>query len=202
MSVVGIIPDGNRRWASENNADLVSVYNKSIEKVLSFAEECPSLRIRHMCFYGLSKNNMSKRPLSITKEIIHSFCTMLESFISKQSADLFQFRIIGDSSVNKLLSTLDIATKHRHGAAHTISFLVNYDIEWDLKYYPIIQSIEVPDVDLVIRTGGDKRLSGFLPIQSQYSEIVFSDRNFPQYTHENLYKDIFSFRQIERRFGA
>lgn len=187
---LGIIPDGNRRWAEGNGMSKEKGYDSGLNPGLEVFKLCEKLGIEELTFYGFTSDN-TKRPrvqrLAFTKACIDAV-----KLLSKENADLL---VIGNTDSAMFPKELTPFTKERRrfGKGGTkVNFLVNYDWKWDVGYMgegdrdsknPIqqIHSKDISRVDLIIRWGGRRRLSGFLPLQAVYSDFYIVEDYWPDF---------------------
>ncbi len=197
---IGIIPDGNRRWAVEHNKEKYEGYDYGIKSGFQLYEICRNLGIQEISFYGFTQDN-TKRP-KIQTEAFQKACVDAVMELSDRDANLL---VIGDAhSPSFPESLLPFANKrvcYGKGLIN-INFLVNYSWSWDLyqafknkdvcagksDFLRQLGSSDIPIIDLIIRWGGRCRLSGFLPIQSVYSDFYIIDKYWPDFTPEQFYE--------------
>lgn len=193
---IGIIPDGNRRWALSNGFEKHEGYGHGIDPGFELYKICLELGIPEMTFYGFTMDN-TKRPAEQTKAFQQACIDAVEG-LANRDADLL---IVGNSESplfpKKLIPFVE-RVKFGKGLMK-INFLVNYGWSWDLNY-PIkngadikndlannIASSDISRIDLIIRWGGRRRLSGFLPIQSIYADFYVIDDMWPDFQPEQFY---------------
>lgn len=193
---IGIIPDGNRRWAENNGLNKQDGYKHGITPGLELYNLCLNLGVKEITFYGFTKDN-TKRPSEQKKEF-QKACVDAVIQLADRDAELL---IVGDTESNLFpteLIPLTKRTKFGKGLIK-INFLVNYGWNWDLNYAKKnkyknselinnIASSEISRMDLIIRWGGRFRLSGFLPIQSIYSDVFIVDEMWPDFKLEHVYR--------------
>lgn len=181
---VGIIPDGNRRWARENGLRKEDGYAYGLEPGLRLLQAARSLGIQELTYYGFTVDNC-KRP----KEQVTAFsqaCIQAVNMIEQENVEL---HVIGNTHSpcfpEKLLPYAD--RRRRSVCGHDtlrVNFLVNYGWEWDMKNG--WASSDIPRIDLVIRWGGMCRLSGFLPIQTVYSDLYIVKELWPDFQEKQF----------------
>ena len=183
---IGIIPDGNRRWAVEHGKRKQDGYEYGLLPGLKLLRQAKEHEIEEITYYGFTVDNC-KRP----KEQFEAFqtaCIQAVDLLTKEGADLL---VIGDSDSGcfpEELPPYTSRTKVRGGGIR-VNFLVNYGWKWDLSH---IQqdgspySSDISRIDLIVRWGGMRRLSGFLPIQSVYSDFYVVDRNWPDFQESDF----------------
>lgn len=194
---VGIIPDGNRRWAVGNGLSKEDGYERGLEPGLRLYELCLALGIKEITFYGFTQDN-TRRP-SIQREAFQKACVRAVEMLSGRDASLL---VIGDSSSRLFPRELIPYTERVTFGQDLIriNFLVNYGWMWDLKHAlkmgrassaePLggaIASADISRMDLIVRWGGRRRLSGFLPVQSVYADLYIVDELWPDFTPEQFY---------------
>lgn len=185
---IGIIPDGNRRWATRKGFAKEDGYKYGISPGLELYHICRNLGVSELTFYGFTADN-TKRP-SRQRLAFSAACVNAVEALSRENASLL---VLGNTTSamfpNELLP---YTIRHNFGTGGMkINFLVNYSFEWDLGFHqgtfgPDLKSSDVSRVDLIIRWGGRRRLSGFLPIQSVYSDLYVIDDYWPDFTPKHI----------------
>ena len=195
---IGIIPDGNRRWALKKGFEKQDGYKFGIQPGFDLYNLCLKLGIEEMTFYGFTSDN-TKRP-SLQTKAFQKACVDAVECLANRDADLL---VVGNTESPLFPKELLPYTKRtRFGKGlMKVNFLVNYDWNWDLNYSKKnsdvnindnliegIASFDISRIDLIIRWGGRRRLSGFLPIQSIYADFYIFDEMWPDFTIEQVYK--------------
>lgn len=192
---IGIIPDGNRRWAVERGKTKGEGYECGLDPGLSLFKLCEKLGIKEITYYGFTTDN-TKRPteqrLAFTKA-----CVDAVQMLAKEDAALL---VIGNTESPMFpKELLPFTTRQIFGKGTTkVNFLVNYGWEWDLSFLKSadgvknkignnIKSSDISRVDLIIRWGGRRRLSGFLPVQSIYADFYVIDDYWPDFKPDHFY---------------
>lgn len=185
---IGIIPDGNRRWALKSGLTKEMGYDKGLNPGLEMYRFCKKMGVKELTFYGFTVDN-TKRP-SVQRISFTNACVDAVKLLANEDAELL---VLGNTKSNMFPSELlEYTTRKKFGkGGMKVNFLVNYSWEWDLNINHLetshsIYSSDVSRVDLVIRWGGRSRLSGFLPIQSVYSDFYFLDDYWPDYKNEHV----------------
>lgn len=191
---IGVIPDGNRRWALNNGMTKEKGYSLGITPGFLLFKQCQKYGINEVTFYGFTTDN-TKRPAN-QKHAFTDACVESVKLISNEDAELL---VIGDTSSPCFPEELLPYTKRRvcGNGGIKVNFLVNYGWEWDLNLlkssdnkrkniYNNINSSDISRIDLIIRWGGRRRLSGFLPVQSIYSDFYIIDEFWPDFKLEHL----------------
>ncbi len=218
---VGIIMDGNRRWAKEN---AVSAYEghsegyKKLKEIMSWAREG---HISHVVIYAFSTENWQRSEEEVNY-LMQIFRFILKNEIKNMVDKGVRVRFIGDitrfpddirnmikDAETQIAATYDI-TLHlavSYGGRAEIVAGVNALLTegattlTEESFAEKLWSHDMPDPDLIIRTGGEKRLSNFLPWQSVYSELFFTDTKWPAFTKEEFNAILAEFSTRERRRG-
>ena len=192
---IGIIPDGNRRWAENNGLTKEKGYKLGIDPGLLLFKLCQKLGIKEITYYGFTTDN-TKRP-SKQKEAFTQACIDAVTLLSHEDAELL---VIGNTESPCFPRELLPFTKRKvfGKGGIKVNFLVNYGWEWDLNLLRqtnnkrknldlALQSKDISRIDLIIRWGGRRRLSGFLPIQSVYSDFYVVDDFWPDFKPQHIY---------------
>ncbi len=218
---IGIIMDGNGRWAKKLGLPRTAGHKQGAETFRTISKECGRLGIKHATFYAFSTENW-KRPKEEVDAIMRLFKQyLLEAKEDITAADNNKLRFIGlkDGIPHDILTLMEEAeedTKNNTGC--DIALAVNYggreeivnavnkliaDGKTEITEDDISQNIyTVPDCDLIIRPSGEQRLSNFLLWQAAYSEFWYSDVMWPDFSVQDLYKALSDFENRNRRFGG
>lgn len=222
LNHVGIIPDGNRRWAKQNGLKPWEGHRAGANRVRELINASIKLGIKNITLYTFSTENFKR------EKIEFEFLMKLFKEQFKQEMDSLDFeknnikvRFAGD----KTLFSADIADmmqkmeeKTKNNTNLTVNFAMGYGGRAEIVHAvnniikDNVASIDersfsdylyVPeDVDLIIRTSGEKRTSNFLPWQSAYAEWIFVDKYFPDFTDDDFKGAISEFNLRQRRFGG
>ena len=225
---VAIIPDGNRRWAQRNGLMYWEGHWKGYERGKEIINALWDLGIQYVTFYGLSRENCLRRSKRELKNLFKLLSLAVEELLADKrvSSGLVRLFFVGDFALlpSRLRDKLMDANKatERNGP-HVLSIVVCYSGRWEIvetvrnllkeKDDRSLNGIDestfrkmlplgwLPEPDLVIRTGGEYRLSGFLLYHIAYSELYFSNKLWPDFGLKDLCDAICSFQKRERRFG-
>ena len=214
---IGIIMDGNGRWANNRFLPRIAGHKEGMNRVVDIVEECCKIGVRTLTLYAFSTENW-KRPEDEVKGLMNILVIYINSQLKRILENNIIFRVIGDysrlpSSIVKLLDNsidksknntgmvLNIALNYG-GRAEIISsikdlfddvskgkFSIDDLNEENFKNY--LHTKENSDVDLMIRTGNEKRISNFLIYQLAYSEFYFTDTLWPEFYANDLYEAIY-----------
>jgi undecaprenyl diphosphate synthase len=217
---IAVIMDGNGRWAQKRHMPRSYGHAKGLNSVQKIIKYAIHYKIEALTLYAFSTEN-SKRPKKEIDELIKLF----DKSISKESNNLLNnnivLRIIGDITffptlLQKKIISLQAKSKNNNGLK--LSIALNYGSQKEIvnavnrslkiKKTITLNDIEksldtasLPNVDLLIRTGGEKRISNFLLWQLAYSELYFVDKLWPDFNEATLIDALFSFQKRKRRFG-
>lgn len=192
---IAVIPDGNRRWAVSKNITKDRGYEHGIDPGLCLFKLCQKNGIKEITYYGFTTDN-TKRPTEQKQAFIKA-CIDAVELISKEDAELL---VIGNSESPVFPKELLPYTERRvfGKGGIRVNFLVNYGWEWDLNLLKVadpkrkniknnIKSKDISRIDLIIRWGGRRRLSGLLPVQAVYSDFYVVDEYWPDFKPEHFY---------------
>jgi undecaprenyl diphosphate synthase len=219
LNHVAIIMDGNGRWGLKNKNSRNAGHKAGLNTVEKIIKETIKKKIKFLTLYAFSTENW-KRP---KKEIDYLF-NLLENFLINRIEDLnkqnIKLKIIGvknfSSKLNKLLNLSEKKTFKNKKLQ--INLALNYGSKFELlnafkslkknkekiteiNFKKYLQTKNIPDPDLLIRTGDTKRLSNFLLWQLAYSEIFFEKKLWPEFTEKDYNKIIKRYKNIKRNFG-
>lgn len=196
---VGFIPDGNRRWALTRGLDKGAGYDFGIAPGLALYEACRNVGIGEVSVYGFTKDN-TKRPRA-QKEAFRRACVRFAEEIDRRGAALL---VLGDIESEQFPPELR-AFSTRQGSGIKVNFLVNYDWQWDIdgiKQTGTLRSQAVSRLDLIVRWGGGRRLSGFLPVQAVYADFYVVDEYWPDFELAHFERAMSWFGAQDRSFGG
>ena len=178
---IGIIPDGNRRWATEHGMEKKHGYQYGLLPGIKLLRMAKKYKIEELTYYGFTVDNCKRPAEQFTS--FQKACVDAVNLLKKEGADLL---VIGNTKSKCFPKELLPYTKRTsiNGGGIRLNFLVNYGWQWDLSHMQIDgkpYSYDISRVDLLIRFGGMRRLSGFLPLQSVYSDFYVIDHYWPDY---------------------
>ena len=173
-------------------------YEHGIAPGVALFEQCASLGIEEISIYGFTQDN-TRRP-AVQKESFSKACVDFAMEMERRKAALM---VIGDDHSPQFPSALKPFIKRR-GAGMKVNLLVNYGWEWDLNGLKNggLHSASIPRMDLIVRWGGGRRLSGFLPVQSVYADIFVVDEYWPDYNPSHLEEALDWFERQDRTLGG
>lgn len=183
---IGIIPDGNRRWAESHGMAKKDGYEHGLQPGLKLLRMARQKGIEEITYYGFTVDNC-KRPAE-QFEAFKKACVDAVEMLTCEGADLL---VIGNSESKCFPEELKTYTTRTpvNGGGMRVNFLVNYGWQWDLSHMKEDgqpYSSDISRIDMIIRWGGMRRLSGFLPIQSVYSDFYVVENYWPDYKDEDF----------------
>lgn len=224
---VAIIMDGNGRWAEKRNKARVMGHRAGVEAVRGVVEFCAKQGVEVLTLFAFSSENW-RRPEKEVGLLMELFMTALGREVNRMHKNNVRLRIIGDkerfsSALQERINKAEELTKDNSGL--TVVVAANYGGRWDItqaakklaglvkdgglsvdditpeRMASCVMLNELPEPDLFIRTGGEKRISNFLLWQLAYTELYFTDTLWPDFKNESLADAIKSFSLRQRRFG-
>lgn len=193
---IGIIPDGNRRWAVEKGMTKDKGYESGLNPGLKLFKLCQEVGIKEITYYGFTVDN-TKRP-KVQRLAFTRACIDAVKLLAKENADLLVLGNTNSDMFPKELMPFAIKRQRFGNGGTKVNFLVNYGWQWDLKSYyddrennsnllNSIKSQDISRIDLIVRWGGRRRLSGFLPLQSVYSDFYIIEDFWPEFKEKQFY---------------
>jgi len=219
LNHVAIIMDGNGRWGLKHKNSRNEGHRAGLNTVEKIIKETINQKIKYLTLYAFSTENWN-RP---KKEINYLF-NLLENFLSKKIEDFYKqnikLNIIGVKNFSKKLNKLLNSSEKKTSKNSTlqINLALNYGSKFEIinaikkinkshdkisekNFSKYLQTKNIPDPEILIRTGNTKRLSNFLLWQLAYSEIFFEKKLWPDFNEKDYIKIINKFRKIKRNFG-
>jgi undecaprenyl diphosphate synthase len=195
---VGFIPDGNRRWAVDHGLPKEAGYAQGINPGLLLYEKCKECGIKEASIYCFTQDN-TKRP-AIQKQAFSEACVAFAFEIARRGAALL---VVGDETSTQFPKVLK-EFRQRQGVGMKVNLLVNYGWEWDLAGLKNggLRSDEVSRLDLIVRWGGGRRLSGFLPVQSVYADFYVRDEYWPDFDLQHFEHALAWFKNQDQTLGG
>ena len=224
---IAIIMDGNRRWAKKNNLNTAQGHKEGAENLKRISKFANKIGIKYLTVYAFSTENWKR-----SEEEVGAIMKLLKFYILdffKSYDENIKVNVIGrigdlPKDLQKEIRSVEEKTKNNTGLVLNIAF--NYGgrdeivtavktstqkvLDGKLKIDDITEN-EIsnslytagqPDPDLLIRTSGEERISNFLPWQISYSEFVFTDKYWPEYSNSDLLESIQIYQKRTRRFGG
>ncbi len=221
---IAIIMDGNRRWAQNKGLTPTQGHQAGAKNLEKIVEYCKDIGIKHLTVYALSTENWRKRSTQEVKGIFNIFLEIFKSWKQKYSSQGIKFFVLGNFQAfpfkvkNTIKKMLDIVLDHErikfnvalnYGGRDEIVTAIKHIIKDGVPANKINEDLVSkylyttgqPDPDLIIRPGGEFRLSNFLIWQMSYAELYFTDILWPDFTPQKLEKAIYWYQQRDRRKG-
>lgn len=222
---IAIIMDGNGRWAQSKGLPRTAGHQEGVSTVTRITEECVRLGVKHLTLYAFSTENWNRPSLEVQALMQLILDRLLEEVFMKNNVRL---RVIGDMErlAPPVQAHLNAICEHtQHNDRMTLVLAISYSSRWELTHttrllaqqvqegrltaediteetiQQHLQTSFMPDPDLLIRTGGEQRISNFLLWQCAYSEFYYTPKFWPEFLEEELYEAIIDYQQRERRFG-
>jgi undecaprenyl diphosphate synthase len=222
---IAIIMDGNGRWATERGLDRTFGHKAGLDTVKKITAECSRLGVKYLTLYTFSTENW-KRPAYEIEALMGLVLNFLEMELF--SDNNVKFRMVGDleslpESVQKKIHYMEDLTSKYDGMTLVVALSYSSRLELSSVTRQIAKDVKdgklnadditeqtinerlwtnfMPDPELLIRTGGELRISNYLLWQIAYTELYFCDTFWPDFQEEDLYKAIYSYQSRQRRFG-
>ncbi len=221
---VAVIMDGNGRWAKKKSLSRIEGHRRGAETVEPVVDAAARIGIGHISLFAFSTENWS-RP----SEEVKGLWRLLEYFFESRIGSLGEkgVKVIFSGTFTRLPASTarliaETVRRTRGNRKITLNFCINYGGRQELvdgvnswlaggrpggkltvkKMGSLLYNPALPDVDLMIRTSGEYRISNFMLWQLAYAELVFMDVLWPDFTARHLYRAVFEYQQRERRFGG
>jgi len=227
---IAMIMDGNGRWAKKRHLPRVAGHARGVKRVRDIVEFCIARDIRYLTLFAFSTENWN-RPADEVSHLMGLFVSALEGEVGKLHKNGVRLRVIGDfhpfsPRLQALIASAEARTADNDRLTLTIA--ANYGGQWDIRQAftgwlkarltsgnpvpeqvspgdidlkPYLSMAYAPDPDLIIRTGGEQRISNFLLWQSVYAELYFTDTLWPAFDAAEMERALAWYAQRERRFG-
>lgn len=224
---IAIIMDGNGRWAREKGENRIHGHQNGIESVRAAVEGCAEAGVKYLTLYAFSTENWN-RPKEEVDALMSLLVATIRAEADKLKSNKVRLQVIGDiqslplSCQKELQEGIEL-TQNETGL--TLILALSYSARWELKQavkaiaekakngqidIDAIDEVEIkkhlataayPDPELLIRTGGEHRISNFLLYQIAYSELYFTEVHWPDFRKHHLQEAIHNYQTRERRFG-
>jgi len=223
---IAIIMDGNGRWAKQRHMPRTVGHAKGASVVRDLVTACVNKGIKHLTLFAFRTENW-KRPEEEVSTLMGLFIQYLEKEMKDMQAEGVRLNVIGDTSrfpqtLQDKIKATEQSTAHNTGIVLNVA--ANYGGQWDIvqavkswqqahpekalgdlspeALSPFLSAADQPEPDLLIRTGGESRISNFMLWQLAYAELYFTDVLWPDFDVPQLLKALDWFAARERRFGA
>ena len=222
LNHIALILDGNKRWAKKNKLSNAKGYTNGFENIKKIVTYSQSINLKNLTIFALSSENYKRSSVNLIYEIIYkNFANIFEELVKEHGVkiNIFGSRENLPTKLIEIFNKIEEASKNNDNLNLNIAF--NYGFKDEIKN--IINKIQnlnkiykfqdqadinnlfylgsFPDPDLLIRTGGYKRLSNFIMYNLTYTELFFSDTLWPDFTEQELHSIIKEYFQINRKYG-
>ncbi len=207
---IGIIPDGNRRWAKGAGLPKQDGYAHGLAPGLELLHLARDAGVQEITYYGFTTDNCGRPP-----EQVKAFSRACVEAVERIAREPVSLLVSGDRDAPTFPRALLPYTTRTdlNGGGIRVNFLVNYGWEWDLAQLDRpgsrrkeicreLRSHDISRVDLVIRWGGMRRLSGFLPVQSVYADFFVVDRLWPDFQPEDFFQALQWYQKQDVTLGG
>lgn len=225
---VAIIMDGNGRWATARGLERLKGHVKGVDRVRDVIRAAPDFGVDCLTVFAFSTENWKRSEREVTG-LMNLFKRYIRGEAATLDEDNVRVRFIGDrgpldNKLNSLMTELEALTVNNTGLKLTIALnyggrdeivravgriakaanmgMIKPEDVTEQMIGNFLDTADLPDPDLVIRTSGECRTSNFLPWQACYAEYVFTDTAWPDFTVPEMVKILTQFRARDRRFGA
>lgn len=224
---VAIIMDGNGRWAEERNKPRLAGHKAGVDSVRAVVETARDIGIRHLTLYAFSTENWKRPPTEVTglMKLLRTYLeselrTMLKNDIrlfclgQRERLPVDVRRVLGtvmEETADCSGMTLNLALSYggRNEMMRAVRQLAKQCVDGELDYRSLSEDMLTnlldtagqPDPDLLIRTGGEQRLSNFLLWQASYAELYFTETKWPDFRKDQLLEAVAAYGRKQRRFG-
>jgi len=220
---LAIIPDGNGRWALAHGFERSDGHREGAKRIIPLLSKVCEYNIPYLTFYALSTENFDREPAEIQslQEIMHS--CLGKSILPYASSNSIKIKFIGKKdrliaplieimqqaeeqtkSLNAMQATFAIDYGSRQEIADACKACAAQFPNKDFGYDDLqakLYTTDIPDPDIVIRYGGHKRLSNFMLLQSAYSELVFMEKFWPDFSAQDIDNIVKSYPKVKRNYG-
>lgn len=224
---IAVIMDGNGRWAKKRGAARLFGHRNAIQAVRDVTEGCAELGVKHLTLYAFSTENWN-RPKIEVEGLMSLLVSTIKKEIPTLVKNNIRLQPIGDIEHLPLDAQKNLAAGMKQTEKNTgmvLSLALNYGGKWEISYAvkKLIEEVKenktevdtlsvdfinqyidehtAPEVELMIRTSGEHRISNFLLWQAAYAELHFTETLWPDFRKEHLYEAILDFQHRERRLG-
>lgn len=220
---IAIIMDGNRRWAKEKNLPSAMGHKKGVDSLKNILRACNDFSIKYLTVYAFSTENWNRKKEEV-EFLMNLVAVTLTNELAEMHKENVQIHFIGDltklsDKLQKILANAVATTKNNTGVVlqialnygsrdeivHAVQKIVESGVKSDeIDEQLISESLYtagVPDPDILIRTGGEQRISNYLLWQIAYSEIIIRSEFWPDFDKNSLKDSILEFGKRQRRYG-
>ena len=218
---IAFILDGNKRWSKSKNISLKNAYKKGLENISQLINNCLHIKLKYLTLFTLSSENIQRKSVKNIFQVIYDdFSFFFDKIIQEKKVKI---NIIGSKlnlpiKILKLIDHCEYETKNNNKLILNLAFnygfkneihqvltkikndpLINIESSDNIKELFLLGNMKDPD--LLIRTGGEKRLSNFIMYNLTYTEIFFIDTLWPDFKYEELQEIINQYNIVKRTYG-
>ncbi len=222
-----LFPDGNRRWAKKRGLPTIEGHRRGYENLIKFCEWCKKRGVKIITAFGFSTENWKRSQEEVSyliKLLEEKLLFLNKKYFEKIQKEKIRITVIGQKEklpepLQKIIKKTEEITKNNK--EFFLNLAISYGGRWDIiqavqkiikdKISPeqinesffktYLSTANLPDPDLILRVGGEKRLSNFLLWQAAHSELYFSEKLWPDFNEKDLDKALEDYCQRQRRFG-
>lgn len=221
---IAIIMDGNRRWAKEHNLPTIMGHKKGVESLKNIVKTCHKFGIKYLTVYAFSTENWNRDQAEVDY-LMELFALTIKNELKELHSNNIVLKFVGDLSrlntkLQKIFSDAEEKTKSNtgvhlqiavnYGARNEIVNAVKNIVKMGYEEHEITEALiteelytsNIPDPDLLIRTGGEMRISNYLLWQIAYSEFLVTKKYWPEFDENCLAEAVVEFKNRQRRFGT
>lgn len=222
LSHIALIMDGNRRWARKNALSLFLGHSEGVKKVEPLVEYAAKQGIKYLTFWAFSTENWKREKEEVSTLMDVFRAAMKDPMIERLKENGVRVQVLGDLEAfpqDIKEGVQRITEESAHNKTITVNFALNYGGRREIiaginqllmagkssvteeEFSSYLYTKDMPDPDLIIRTGGEQRTSGFMPYQSVYSELYFTETLWPAFGVQDFKEAIDWYETRQRRFG-
>ncbi|SRR5690554_220781 len=224
---IAIIMDGNGRWAREKGKDRIHGHQQGVVSVREVVEGCSENHVKYLTLYAFSTENWN-RPKYEVDALMELLVSTIRQEVDELKKNKVRLHVIGDidalplASKKELMEGIELT---KDGTGLNLVLALSYSSKWEINkavknivadalkneinpedideelFKQYLCTHNIPDPELMIRTGGERRISNFLLYQMAYTELYFTDIHWPDFRKKHLQDAIQDFQNRERRFG-
>ncbi len=217
---IGVIMDGNGRWAKQQGLLRTAGHKQGLLTARRLVRNCVSQKIQQLTLFAFSQENFNRPPVEV-KTLLQIFIDAAQTWKKELKDNGARVQFIGElerfpKSLRLLMNSLQKETKD--GENISIAVAMGYSGRWDIlqaarrfhangnsneeDFTSYLATAELPPLDFLIRTGGERRISNFMLWQAAYAELYFTDVLWPDFSDDDLDSALADFARRNRRFGA
>jgi undecaprenyl diphosphate synthase len=221
---IGIIMDGNRRWAKAHDLSANQGHKKGLDTLVEVVGYAKKKNIKHLTVYAFSTENWNRKPKEV-KYLMNLVAAAIRKYLKRLNQESVKILFLGDKNgidenISKILEEAENTTKSNeaitlcacfnYGGQNEIVHAVKKIIQKDVQVQDVTEDTisenlfapDVPPVDIMVRTSGEQRISNFMLWRIAYSELMFVNKHWPDFDKNDLDEVIKEYSKRQRRFGG